>query len=236
MAQALSMNFSIIIPTLNESEGIKRCLLALQTLRGEECEIIVADGGSTDRTRELADPLCDKLAMAETGRARQMNAGAELSEGDILVFLHADTYLPENALALIRQRIGASHPWGRFDIRLIGSPKMLRVIAFMMNGRSRLTGVATGDQCLFITREVFFAIGKYPDIALMEDIALSKRLNKICRPICLTEKVSSSGRKWERQGVAKTILLMWWLRIRYFFGSNPEILAKIYYHGERWTR
>jgi len=229
------MNFSIIIPTLNESEGIRGCLSALQTVRGEACEIIVADGGSQDPTREWASPLCDKLVTSKTGRARQMNAGAELAEGGVLVFLHADTYLPENALELIRRQIGGHRVWGRFDIRLAGKAKMLPVIAFMMNWRSRLTGIATGDQCLFVTRQVFFAIGKFPDIALMEDIAISKRLNKICRPICLSATVLSSGRKWERQGVAKTIVLMWWLRLRYFFGSDPEILAKIYYQGGKWT-
>lgn len=230
------MEFSIIIPTLNEAEGIKQCLSALQTLKGENSEIIVADGGSTDSTPDRASPLCDKLTVTNTGRAKQMNAGAELAEGDILVFLHADTHLPEQALELIRQHLGERYVWGRFDIRLDGKPWMLKIIAFMMNWRSRLTGIATGDQCLFVTREVFFALGKYPDIALMEDIAMSQLLNSVSRPLCLSATVTSSGRKWERQGVAKTIFLMWWLRIRFFLGSDPEILAKIYYQGEKWTR
>jgi len=230
------MKFSIIVPTLNEAEGIIPCLSALKALRDGDCEVIVADGGSHDLTVELAAPLADKITPAETGRARQMNAGSELAQGDILIFLHADTYLPERALELIEQTIGNEKPWGRFDIRLNGKPWLLKVIAFMMNWRSRLTGIATGDQVIFVTRAAFAAAGRYPDIALMEDIALSKALNKIARPLCLDAKVTSSGRKWERQGAIKTILLMWWLRLRYFLGADPQILADIYYKGEKWTR
>lgn len=230
------MKFSIIIPTLNEAKGIVACLTALQAFRGNDCELIVADGGSSDGTLELAAPLVDKITPTKTGRALQMNAGAELAEGDILVFLHADTHLPEQALNLIEQTINNDQPWGRFDIRLSGKPWLLKLIAFMMNWRSKLTGIATGDQAIFITRAAFAAVGRYPEIALMEDIVLSATLNKLSRPVCLSAKVVSSGRKWERQGVVKIILLMWWLRLRFFLGSDPQTLANIYYHGEKWTR
>lgn len=227
------MTFSIIIPTLNEAKVICACLAALQPLR-TECELIVADGGSTDDTLPLAAPLVDKLITSPKGRARQMNSGAEQATGDILVFLHADTHLPDNALALIRQAIDGGAQWGRFDIRLSGQHFMLKVIAFMMNRRSRLTGIATGDQVIFVTRQAFIAVGKYPDIALMEDIALSKALKKIGRPACLRAKVTSSGRRWEQHGVGKTILLMWWLRWRYFWGADPDILARLYYRSHSW--
>ncbi|MDO9106055.1 MAG: TIGR04283 family arsenosugar biosynthesis glycosyltransferase [Methylovulum sp.] len=225
------MKFSIIIPTLNEEDGIQRCLSALQPLRST-AEIIVADGGSDDNTVERAAALADKIVCSATGRARQMNAGADQATGDVLLFLHADTSLPPNALHLIRQQLGSPGQWGHFDIHLSGKPVMLKVIAFMMNRRSRLTGIATGDQAIFVSHTVFSAIGQYPDIALMEDIALCKTLNKLSRPICLDAKVSSSGRRWERHGVWQTIVLMWRLRWRYFLGADPDALAALYNKGK----
>lgn len=227
------MKFSIIIPTLNEQNSIVSCLTALQALRGR-CEIIVADGGSSDNTRVLAGDLADGVVVSEKGRARQMNSGARQASGDVLLFLHADTFLPENALELIENRISATRQWGRFDIRLSGDHFMFKVIAQMMNRRSRLTGIATGDQAIFVTRKAFTAAGLYPEIALMEDIALSKALKKICPPVCLQAKVVSSCRRWQSFGIAKTILLMWSLRLRYFFGEDPDDLAQLYYRGKRW--
>jgi len=225
-----SYKFSIIIPTLNEEKTIGSCLLALQPLRSN-CEIIIVD--ASDNQSAIPAALADKIIGSAKGRARQMNLGASHASGDLLVFLHADTFLPEHALQLIEQRLG-NKQWGRFDIQLSGDHFMLKVIAWMMNLRSRLTGIATGDQVIFVTKETFAAAGQYPEIALMEDIALSKALNKISPPVCLNTKVTSSGRRWERYGIYKTILLMWSLRLLYFFGADPQLLAELYSRGLFW--
>ena len=224
------MNFSIIIPTLNEEKTIEPCLSALQPLRNN-CEIIIVDGGSIDNTRVIARSLADKVVSSDKGRARQMNNGARYASGNVLIFLHADTSLPKNALQLIQQKLNSSRKWGRFDIQLSGKHFMLKVIAQMMNWRSRLTGIATGDQVIFVTRLAFEKAGQYPEINLMEDIAICKALKKISPPICLKAKVISSGRRWERYGIYKTILLMWNIRLRYFFGADPQTLAFLYTNG-----
>ncbi len=228
------MHFSIIIPVLNEAVSLPACLEALQSLRNQ-AEIIVVDGGSSDATVMLAAGPADQVIHAHKGRALQMNAGAHHAQGDILVFLHADTVLPDNALALIEHQLTQGRHWGRFDIRLRGRPVMLKMVAFLMNQRSRLTGIATGDQVIFVKRQAFFSVGGYPDIALMEDIALSTLLkNNIGPPVCLNAKATSSGRRWETFGVFRTILLMWSLRLRYFFGAEPSELAERYYRGCCW--
>lgn len=221
---------SIIIPTLNEAANIVACLQALQPYRNR-CEVIVADGGSNDATMGFAEPLADKIVPVPRGRARQMNAGAAAAQADLLLFLHADTFLPENALELIQQGIAKGSQWGRFDVRLDGEHVLLKVVAFMMNQRSRLTGIATGDQGLFMTRQAFESVGGFPDIALMEDIAISKQLKKIGKPYCIRQKISTSARRWERYGIWKTILLMWRLRLSYFFGAHPDHLAQRYYRS-----
>ncbi|MDD5272726.1 MAG: TIGR04283 family arsenosugar biosynthesis glycosyltransferase [Methylovulum sp.] len=226
--------FSIIIPTLDEAGGIVACLSALQPLRGQ-CELIMVDGGSTDATTTLAAPWLDKLLVAGPGRAKQMNCGAAQATGEILVFLHADTYLPANVLPLIATSLEKGRYWGRFDVVLSGGHFMLKVIAVMMNWRSRLTGIATGDQVIFVTRKAFMDVGGYPEIPLMEDIALSKALNKLGKPVCLAAKVTSSGRRWLRYGILHTILLMWWLRWRFACGDQPERLAVLYARGRLWN-
>ncbi len=224
------MKFSIIIPTLNEEKSIQSCLWALQPLRSN-CELIIVDGDSTDNTRRLAAPLADKVILSAKGRAKQMNNGAKQATGELLIFLHADTGLPENALPLIQEKISHSRQWGRFDIQLSGNLFLLKVIAQMMNWRSRLTGIATGDQVIFVTRQAFEKAGHYPEISLMEDIALCRKLKKIGPPICLKDQVISSGRRWEQNGIYRTILLMWALRLRYFFGADPKTLAFLYTQG-----
>ena len=227
------MNYSIILPTLNEEQSIVSCLTALQPLRAS-CEIIVVDGGSADNTKRLAKPLADKVITSAKGRAIQMNAGAESAEGDLLIFLHADTSLPQEAIKQIEHGINGNRQWGRFDVELSGGHPMLKVIACFMNHRSRLTGIATGDQVIFTTKQLFESVGKFPVIPLMEDIALCKKLNRISPPVCLKAKVISSGRRWEQFGVYKTILLMWSLRLRYFLGEDPQILAHLYNKGVFW--
>lgn len=227
------MKFSIIIPTLNEESTIASCLLPLQALRSN-CEIIIVD--ATDNRPIVNYPhahLADKIINSAKGRARQMNIGASHASGDLLIFLHADTYLPENALQLIEQHLG-NKQWGHFDIQLSGDHFMFKIIAWMMNRRSRLTGIATGDQVIFVTKQALAAVGHFPEIALMEDIALSKALKKISPPVCANAKVTSSGRRWERYGMYRTILLMWSLRLRYFFGADPQLLAALYFRGQFW--
>ena len=227
------MKFSIIVPVLNEAPGVEKFLSVLQTFK-KHGEIIIVDGGSQDNTIALVTPLADIFIKSIKGRAKQMNAGAQAASGEILLFLHADTYLPANALTLIEQGLSQNQQWGRFDIKLSGTQFMLVVIAHFMNWRSRLTGISTGDQVLFVQKLLFNQIGQFPEIPLMEDVAICKNLKLSGPPLCLKAKVTSSGRRWQQFGIARTILLMWWLRLLYFFGCNPEILAKLYSRGTFW--
>lgn len=222
------MMLSIIMPVLNEAAGIEAALRALAPFRVRGAEVIVVDGGSNDGTRELARPLADRVLAAPRGRASQMNAGAAAARGDVLLFLHADTHLPENADRLVLDGLARSgHAWGRFDVGFEdGIP--LRLIASMMNLRSRATGIATGDQAMFVTRAAFDSVGDFPPIALMEDVALSTRLKRIGRPLCLRARVTASARRWRKHGLLRTVLLMWRLRLAYYFGSDPARLAKQY--------
>jgi rSAM/selenodomain-associated transferase 2 len=220
---------SIIIPCLDEAEGIAATLASLAPLRARGVEVIVVDGGSRDDTVARATPLADLVIAAPRGRARQMNAGAMRARGEILLFLHADSLLPDAADLLIvdglkRLRRG----WGRFDVAIAGRHPLLRVVERLMNLRSRLTGIATGDQAIFVTRSLFTAAGDYPDIALMEDVALSKRLKRFGPPLCLNHRLTTSGRRWEKRGVLRTIVLMWRLRLAYWLGADPAKLALRY--------
>jgi rSAM/selenodomain-associated transferase 2 len=184
--------------------------------------VIVVDGGSADGTAALAAGLADKVIVAQRGRAAQMNAGAAAASGDALLFLHADTTLPDRAADLVAGALENSL-WGRFDVRIEGRSPLLAVVAFFMNWRSRLTGIATGDQAIFVRREAFAG---FPEIALMEDVAFSKAMKRRGAPACLGAKVTTSGRRWERRGVLRTIVLMWRLRLAYFLGARPEDLAR----------
>ncbi|MDP1904784.1 MAG: TIGR04283 family arsenosugar biosynthesis glycosyltransferase [Pseudomonadota bacterium] len=224
------MKLSLIIPVLDEADAIAATLASLQPLRAVGHEVIVVDGGSTDATVARAEPLADRVLTAPRGRARQMNAGAAVARGDVLVFLHADTRLPEHAVSAIRAAL-RHRLWGRFDVDIEGRAWMLRVVAAFMNLRSRLTGIATGDQTLFISRTAFAAVGGYPEQPLMEDIELSKHLKKLGPPACPRERVVTSGRRWEANGVWRTILLMWRLRFDYWRGVPAERLARRY--GQR---
>jgi rSAM/selenodomain-associated transferase 2 len=223
------LTLSIIIPVLDEADGIVAALQALAFCRERGAEVIVVDGGSRDRTAALAATLADRVIVAPRGRAVQMNAGAAIARGDVLMFLHADTRLPAFADALVLDGLRASSwTWGRFDVTIEGRHPVLKMVAGVMNLRSQLTGIATGDQAMFVSRTAFEAVGGFPDQPLMEDIALSKRLKRLGRPLCLAARVTTSGRRWETHGVIRTVLLMWRLRLAYFFGAEPAALARRY--------
>jgi len=227
------LRISIIVPALNEAEGIDAVLMGLALLRNRGHELIVVDGGSSDDTAALARRAADRVVSAARGRSSQMNAGAALAQGEVLLFLHADTRLPEDADARILQGLADSgRAWGRFDVRIEGASVCLPVIALFMNLRSRATGIATGDQAIFVRREAFERTGGFPPLELMEDIALSHSLKRVSRPLCLADKAVTSGRRWERRGVLRTVLLMAWLRLAFFFGAAPASLAR-FYDGER---
>ena len=220
------MKLSIIMPTVNEAAGIGAALKALRRCRMRGAEIVVADGNSSDGTADLARAFADRVVGGQRGRAVQMNDGAAAASGDVLLFLHADTQLPENADRLVLDQLNTSGKvWGRFDVAIEGGP---RFVACAMNLRSRLTGICTGDQALFVTRQAFDTAGGFPAIALMEDIALSAKLKRLGRPLCLKARITTSGRRWRQHGVARTVLLMWSLRLRYFFGADPAKLARAY--------
>jgi rSAM/selenodomain-associated transferase 2 len=215
---------SIIIPVLDEAVGIVPLLTQLTGLRGRGAQLIVVDGGSSDDTAALAAPLADLVVHSERGRARQMNAGARHARGDALLFLHADTILPPDADRLIGMAL-ETRAWGRFDVALAGAHPLLPLIAAMMNLRSRLTGIATGDQALFVRLALFRQLGGFAPIPLMEDIEFSARLKRAGPPACLRRRVTTSARRWEKNGVLRTVLLMWRLRLAYFFGADPQRLA-----------
>ncbi|GGB51269.1 glycosyl transferase [Oceanisphaera marina] len=221
------MTLSIIIPILNEARALPATLSALQHSTSD-AELIVVDGGSIDDSVAIAGQYGATVLNTAAGRARQMNLGAKQASGDYLLFLHADTRLPANVEPVIRSAL-ARHDWGRFDVIISGQHPMLKVIGFMMNWRSRLSGIATGDQALFIRRETFSAVGGFPEQDLMEDIALSQRLKHLGSPACLKQKVVTSGRRWEQNGVWRTIWLMWRLRFAYWRGACPSQLARRYH-------
>ena len=228
MSPPWSSSLCIVVPVLNEAQGIEATLQALAPLRARGARVVVVDGGSQDHTRALAQAHADAVIGSERGRAAQMNAGAALGFGDVLLFLHADTMLPERADEHVMQALARGHDWGRFDVRIAGQPWMLRVVAAMMNLRSRWTGIATGDQALFMRRAAFDAVGGFAPQPLMEDIEISSRLRSEGAPACLHERVTTSGRRWAQRGVWRTIALMWRLRWRYWRGESAHSLAEDY--------
>jgi rSAM/selenodomain-associated transferase 2 len=218
------MKLSIVIPVLNEAGQIRGSLEALSALRRRGHEVIVVDGGSSDATAQLAARGCDRVVSSRRGRGLQMNAGAARASGEGLLFVHADTRLPPEADRLVCEAL-QHRLWGRFDVHIVGRHPLLGVVGWAMNLRSRLTGVATGDQAIFVRRESFVG---FPEIALMEDIAFSRRMKRLGAPACLRSRVQTSGRRWESRGVLRTIVLMWRLRLLYFLGAPPERLARLY--------
>lgn len=221
------MRISIIIPTLNEASSIAQTLTRVR--REGECELIVVDGGSSDGTLECARSFVDLVVAAPRGRARQMNTGAREAKGDVLLFLHADTALPRNFSQLLAQAFSNTQVvGGRFDVRLNAEGWPFRMVETMMNLRSRVTKIATGDQAIFVRRQVFEAIGGYPDLPLMEDIEFSRKLKRTGRIVCLRERVVTSARRWQQGGVFRTIVRMWILRFCYFCGVPAERLREFY--------
>jgi rSAM/selenodomain-associated transferase 2 len=227
-------SLSIIMPVLDEAGGIAAALEALAPLRRRGAEVIVVDGGSRDRTMELARPLADRVIAAPQGRGAQMNAGAAIAKGEVLLFLHADTLLPPQADRLVLDGLrGSLWQWGRFDVQIEGRSPLLPLVAAFMNWRSLITGIATGDQAMFVSRAAFDLVGGFPDIALMEDVAMSKRLKRVSRPLCLAARVTTAGRRFDERGVVRTVLLMWRLRLSYWLGAEPAALARRYGYAPR---
>ena len=220
---------SIVVPMLNEAAALPELIAHLSIWRERGCEVVLVDGGSSDGSAQLARAARFKLIDSACGRGLQMNAGAAACHGEILLFLHADTHLPDTAdRAVCCAMANATRHWGRFDVRIDGRPAMLRVVAAAMNLRSRLSGIATGDQAIFVRRTLFETVGGFPELALMEDIALSARLRKHAWPVCLRARVRTCGRRWEQGGVWRTIVLMWRLRWAYWRGVPVERLAEAY--------
>ena len=225
------MKIAIVVPVFNESRVLPRLigdLTALKEGANTDFELVFVDGGSTDSTVALIQAAGLHVIKSAKGRAWQMNAGSAQTTGDVLLFLHADTQLPQNALTEIKSDLTGNICWGRFDVRIAGKPWMLGIVARMMNWRSRLTGIATGDQAMFMTREAFQAIGCFPEQALMEDIEASRRLRQLSAPARISSAVITSGRRWETRGVWRTIFLMWRLRWAYWRGQSPQKLAELY--------
>ncbi|MFV1984866.1 MAG: TIGR04283 family arsenosugar biosynthesis glycosyltransferase, partial [Thiohalomonadales bacterium] len=231
----MKQKISIIIPVLNEESSIVPFLGTLQNYRKNGHEIIIVDGGSYDNTVNLAQIFVDQLLNSDPGRAKQMNLGARHAKNAILLFLHSDTILPACADTIIINSLSSHKYWGRFNIQLSGHSFIFRIIEYMINLRSKYTKVATGDQAIFINKNIFNKINGYPNIKLMEDIALSKKLRKRYSCVCLTEKVITSSRRWEKQGVYRTIILMWSLRFLYYIGVKPGFLFKLYYRKNNTT-
>lgn len=222
------MKISIIIPVLNEEASLSRISSHLQSIKHQGHEVIIVDGGSTDNTLSIAYELTDRVIVSKAGRALQMNNGAAVASGEILLFLHADTFLPDNAVQIISDSSQRKDCWGRFDVRLSSSRYVYRLIEQLMNLRSCLTSIATGDQAIFVEKNLFDHVGGFPEIVLMEDVEISRQLKKISKPVCVKQKVITSSRRWEKNGVVATVLLMWKLRLYYFFGMSPEKLNQLY--------
>lgn len=223
------MQYSIVVPLLNEREQLPELITQLKELKAfSSCEIILVDGGSTDGSVEIANAEGLQVISSPCGRATQMNIGANFACGNWLLFLHADTRLPQGALNAIASAVAQGAEWGRFNIRIDGGNFWFPLISTMINWRSRLSGIATGDQAIFVRRTLFEQLGGFARQPLMEDVELSRQLLKTTRPHCLQQKVTTSGRRWQKFGVLRTVLLMWRLRFDYWRGVPVESLARRY--------
>ncbi|MFI8479446.1 TIGR04283 family arsenosugar biosynthesis glycosyltransferase [Pseudomonas sp. NPDC078700] len=222
---------SVIIPARNEAQALPLLLQDLSALRMAGAEIILVDGASEDATREVGAASVDQLLSSKPGRALQMNTGAAAAHGEYLWFVHADTRIDAQSIQRLLDTLLEQPLWGRFDVRLSGQGMMLRLISAMINLRSRVTAIATGDQGIFVARKIFESQGGYASIALMEDVELCSRLKLLARPWCLRPALQTSSRRWEQNGVLRTVVLMWRLRLAYYLGASPESLAREYRRG-----
>lgn len=238
------LKISFILPVLNEAVMVVEQLQRLQPYRRLGHELVVVDGGSQDQTLSQASSLADIAVSSPAGRGRQMNRGAELASGEVLLFLHVDTVLPAAAASRIEAACGAGSVinsakktaddvagfrWGWFDVRLSNPAWSYRMIARSMNLRARMTSVCTGDQAMFVQRQLFDEVGGFPQLPLMEDVAMSKILRRVAKPRCIADAVETSSRRWEANGLFRTMLLMWQLRLLFFLGVSPSRLVKRYY-------
>jgi rSAM/selenodomain-associated transferase 2 len=223
----------IVVPVLDEAASLAARLQALDVFRRRGARVVVVDGGSQDDTLAVAREHADLALLAPRGRASQMNAGAAACPADVLLFLHADTTLPDNADLIVRRATLGAFAWGRFDVRIASPRFALRLVSAMMNLRSRWTGIVTGDQAMFVRQDLFRRVGGFPDLPLMEDIAMSRALKRQGPPACLRDRVTTSARRWEHHGVWRTIFVMWRLRAAYFLGADPRELAIQYGYRPR---
>ena len=221
---------TIVIPVLNEARILPARLEALQFVRSRNVELIVVDGGSTDDSLDIARPLCDRTLKAPAGRAKQMNEGARQASSEWLLFLHADTRLEAEAFEALLEALSGDPDWGWFDVRIEGKHPFLTLTAAMMNARAGLTKVATGDQGLFVRKTLFDAVGGFPDMPLMEDVALSKVLRDIAKSTVVRTPLVTDGRRWDQGGWFRTVLRMWGLRFAFWAGVGPDRLANYYAH------
>lgn len=222
-------DIAVIIPVLNEAQQLDELILRVNSLQSNGARVVIVDGGSNDGTIEQLQQTKIELISSEKGRAKQMNKGWRSVQAESYWFLHADCQPPNSALADIQNTLNNRQRWGRFNVSLSGRSPMFRIIEFMMNWRSCLTQVATGDQGIFVEARLLEEIDGIPDIPLMEDIALSKQLRKHSRGACIKSPMIVSSRRWEKSGIVRMTVLMWWLRLRYFLGANPAELYKSYY-------
>ena len=223
----MALSISVVVPTLDEAPVLASTLAAARA--GDDVEIVVVDGGSRDATLAAARARADRVLDAPRGRARQMNAGGRVARGDVLLFLHADTRLPPGYASAVRGALArADAVGGRFDVRLDAPGAVFRLTEWLINARSRMTGIATGDQAIFVRRTVFERIGGYPPLPLMEDIAFCRTLKRFGVMVALRDAVVTSARRWQRHGIARTVLLMWGLRAAYYAGVPPARLARLY--------
>ena len=222
------MKISVIVPVLNEEVDLSRIKSHLRSICDQGHEVIIVDGGSTDNTLVIAYEITDQVIVSQAGRALQMNSGASVASGKVLLFLHVDTFLPDNVVRILTDSFTGESFWGRFDVRLSNKKYIYRLIESMMNLRSCLTSIVTGDQAIFIEKNLFDRVGGFPEIALREDIEISRKLKKVSKAVCLKHKVVTSSRRWETNGVISTVLLMWKLRLYYFFGVSPDKLNQMY--------
>ncbi|MEW6267944.1 MAG: TIGR04283 family arsenosugar biosynthesis glycosyltransferase [Thermodesulfobacteriota bacterium] len=225
------MTITVIVPALDEAHEIEHALRSARA--AQVVELLVVDGGSADDTVARARALADQVLDAPRGRALQMNAGAARARGDVLLFLHADTRLPAGFADAVERAVGRGAIAGRFDVELRGAHPFLPAVAWLMNQRSRWTGISTGDQAIFVRRDVFARLGGFAPIPLMEDVELSARLRRTGKLAALRERVSTSARRWEDEGVLRTIVLMWRLRLAYACGASPDRLAEAYRRRRR---